>query len=184
MPDLPILTSPELSPTLGRLVDSLEMIDAHLDRPQAWQAHEVGGMYVRIEATDSLVSRGPDRREYGVAVHVFPRLIQGELHDHRWPFAVYPFGHGLPDATPLYEMPWEYGQQSGVMIVGARRPYALEETAVRHAVRGLRPHMSLIFADITAPPTRPNRLSMAPLTAAATEDVLAQARDAFRQRAR
>jgi hypothetical protein len=181
MPDLPILTSPAHSPALQRLLENLQAINVHLDNTDAWRAADVGDQYICIEAIDSLVSAGPPRREYSVAVHVFPRPVHGDLHDHRWPFAVYPFAHGVPDGTPLYEMPWEHRQQSGVMTVCSRYPYAIEECAVRHAVRGLHPHMSLTVADITDPPMRPNRLAVVPLSAHVTDVVLAYARDAFRR---
>jgi hypothetical protein len=183
MPDLPILTSPTDSPTLRRLLEDLGAIDAHLDDAGAWRAVDVADQYIRIEAADSLVTAGPERREYSVAMHVFPRPIVGDLHDHRWPFAVYPFGAGLPDGTPLYEMPWEHGQRSGVMTVRSRYPYAIEECAVRHAVRGHRGHLSLTVADITDPPTRPNRLAVVELSGSVTEVVLAYARAAFRRSA-
>ncbi len=148
---------------------------------------DVGEQYIRVDADDSLVCEGvfggPPRREYSVAVHVFPRPVLGDLHDHRWPFAVYPFGAGLPDGTPLYEMPWEHGLHSGVMTVCSRYPYAIEECAARHAVRGHRAHMSLMLADITDPPTRPNRLAVVELSARVTDVVLAYVRDAFRRAA-
>jgi hypothetical protein len=181
MLDLPILTSPARSPTLHRLVENLGAINVHLDDTGAWRGAEVGDQYIRIEAADSLVTAGPEPREYVVAVHVFPRPVHGDLHDHRWPFAIYPFAAGLPEGSPLYEMPWEHGQQSGVMTVCSRYPYAIEECAVRHAVHGLHPHMSLTVSDITDPPTRPNRLSVVPLSAHVTDIVLAYVRDAFRQ---
>jgi hypothetical protein len=181
MPELPILTSPAQSPTLQRLVADLAAIDAHLDEADAWRAAELGDQYIRIEAKDSLVTSGPQRREYAVAVHIFARPVSGDLHDHRWPFAVYPFAAGPPDGTPLYEMPWEHEGQSGVATVRARYPYAIEECAVRHAVRGLHPHMSVTVSDITDPPTRPNRLSVVPLSANVTDVVLAYARNAFRR---
>ena len=151
MPELPILTSPEQSPTLQRLVADLASNDAHLDETDAWRAAELGDQYIRIEAKDSLVTSGPVRREYAVAVHIFARPVSGDLHDQGWPFAVYPFAAGLPDGTPLYEMPWEHGGQSGVALVRARYAYAIEECAVRHAVRGLHPHMSVTVSDITNP---------------------------------
>ncbi|MBW0016332.1 MAG: hypothetical protein JO236_02105 [Mycobacterium sp.] len=180
MPDLPILTSPGHSLTLRRLVENLAAIDTHLDNADAWRGAEIADQYIRIEATDSLVSSGAQRREYVVAMHVFPRPVNGDLHDHRWPFAVYPFAAGLPDGTPLYEMPWEHEQRSGIITIGSRYPYAIEDCAVRHAVRGLRPHMSLTVADITDPPTRPNRLAVAALSANVAAAMLAYARDAFR----
>jgi hypothetical protein len=180
MPDLPILTEPARSPTLQRLLHDLEVINIRLDNPDAWRGADIADQYIRIEAIDSLVTAGPQRREYAVAVHVFAKPVHGDLHDHRWPFAVYPFAVGLPNGTPLYEMPWEDGQQSGVMTVCSRYPYAIEKCAVRHAVRGLHPHMSLTVADITDPPTRPNRLTVVPLSTHVTDVVLAYARDAFR----
>jgi hypothetical protein len=180
MADLPISTTPADSPTLHRLVENLPVINAHLDDPDSWRGVDLGDQYIRIEAVDSLVAAGPPRREYSVAVHLFPKPVQGDLHDHRWPLAVYPFAAGMPDGTPLYEMPWEHGPKSGVMTVFSRCPYAIEECAVRHAVRGLLPHMSLTVADITEPPTRPNRLVVMPLSAHVTDVLLAYARDAFR----
>ena len=177
----PILTSPASSPTLRRLIDNLEMINIHLDDASAWRAIDVADQYIRIETADSMVVSEPERREYSVALHVFPKPVQGDLHDHRWPIAVYPFAPGVPDGTPLYEMPWELGQQSGVVNVCSRYPYALEECAIRHAVRGLRPHMSLTVADITDPAKRPNRLVIEKLSANVTEVVLAYVREAFRR---
>ncbi len=41
--------------------------------------------------------------------------------------------------------------------------------------------MSLTLTDITAPPTRPNRLTVVALPTETTKTVLAQARDAFRR---
>jgi hypothetical protein len=181
MPESPILTSPAHSPTLQRLIEDLAAIDAHLDDADAWRAAELGDQYIRIEANDSLVTSVPERREYAVAVHIFARPVHGDLHDHRWPFAVYPFAAGLADGTPLYEMPWEHGGQSGVATVRVRHAYAIEDCAVRHAVRGLQPHLSVTVSDITDPPTRPNRLTVAPLSANVTDAVLAYARNAFRR---
>jgi hypothetical protein len=180
MSDLPVLASPAQSPTLRLLLENLAAIDFHLDNPDAWRGADVADQYIRIEAADSLVTAGSQRREYAVAMHVFPRPVNGDLHDHRWPFAVYPFAAGVPDGTPLYEMPWEDSRQSGTMTVRSGYPYALEECAVRHAVRGLRPHMSLTVSDITDPPTRPNRLTVEPLSANVTEVILGYVREAFR----
>jgi hypothetical protein len=178
MADSPILMSSQYSTTLRRMVENLAVIDAHLDDAGAWRGADIADQYVRIEAADSLLIEG---HEHSVAMHIFARAVTGDLHDHRWPFAVYPFVAGVPDGTPLYEMPWQHWEQSGVVTVCSRYPYAIEECAVQHAVRGLRPHMSLTVADITDPPTRPNRLALTPLTANVTEILLAYVRNAFRQ---
>jgi hypothetical protein len=175
------LTSPADSLTLRRLLANLDMIIARLGDPEGWQGARVGDVYARLETLDSLVSTERDSREYAVGLHEFAQPRSGELHDHRWPFAVYPFGDGLPDEAPLYEMPWEDRQQHGTMTVWPHRPYAIEKCSVRHAVHGLRPHMSLTLTDITIPPARPNRLNLTPLPPDAVAQILARARHALWQ---
>ena len=183
MSNPPIVTRPTQSQTLRRLLDNLRVIDTHLDDVDGWRGADIGGQYVRIEATDILVPADGAHREYLVAVHLFTRPLRGELHDHRWPFAVYPYGVGLPGGTPLYDMPWEHAGRSGALTVRAGHPYAIEDCGVRHAVHGLCPHLSVILTDVTAPPTRPNRLSRTPLPPEATAGLLAQARTALRRTA-
>jgi hypothetical protein len=170
--DPAIVTSPTQSPTLRRLVDNLGVIVAHLDQPESWQGAQVGNAYVRLEAVDSLVDAGANFREYAVGVHIFGEPQIGDLHDHRWPFAVYPFAKGVPDGARLYEMPWEHGSQRGCLTVCSGCPYAIEQCSVRHAVRSLRPHMSITLTDITDPPSRPNRFSVTVLSPEAVKRAL------------
>ena len=101
----------------------------------------------------------------------------GTMHDHRWPLAVLPFG--ITDSNaPLYEMPWQRcdGERTiagGTLLVREQTGWAIEDCrAVRHAVRSLRPHLSLNLTDVTDPPTRGNRMSIESMPAAETERVL------------
>jgi len=67
------------------------------------------------------------------------------------------------------------------MTVRSWCPYAIEECAVKRAMRGLRSHTSLTVSDITDPPMCPNHLAVTPLSASITEVLLAYFRDVFRQ---
>jgi hypothetical protein len=161
------------------LRDNLDLIAARLDDPAAWQGVRVGDEYLRIEAIEGLTSTGGRSRDYSVGLHEFPRTRVGDLHDHRWPFAVYPFGVDAAAGTPLYDMPWQHGRRHGSMTVRAHHPYALEHCRVRHAVHGLRPHMSITLTDVTDPATRPNRLAVAPIPSDQVASVLARMRTAL-----
>jgi hypothetical protein len=159
------------SPLLARLYESIEAIVVRLREPAAWHAMQIGDgatAYRRLACVDQLATA---RRKYGVGVHRFPGAGVGAMHDHRWPIAVFAVGEGDPPGTALYRMVWEAPDNSarGAMIVHAGSGYALEHPAVRHAVESLRPHVSIALADVTDPPSRENRLAIAPLDAADAE---------------
>lgn len=105
-----------------------------------------------------MVASKPDHREYAVGIHLFERPARTELHDHRWPFAVYPFGEHVAKGTPLYDMPWEDGPDSGTVTIRSHQPYAIRRSSIRHAVHSVRPHLSIVMTDVTAPPAREPRL--------------------------
>ena len=175
-----VLTDTESSPLLRTLRRHLDRIVSRLDDPAWWSGLDVGdGLYQRLENVDYLVSSGPDPHKFSVGVHVFDQPGDGQMHDHRWPFAVFPFGENSAEGDPLYDMPWKYRWKSGTVIVRSRHPYAIERTEVRHAVHPLRPHMSIVLTDITEPAARPNRLSVNPLTLETVENVLTRTRRAL-----
>jgi hypothetical protein len=108
-----------------------------------------------------------------VGVHSFPSAGPGgSLHNHRYPLAVYALDAAGVSGAALYEMPWEHRRPgratvSGQLQVASGQGYALEPCLeIFHAVRSLRPHVSITLADITSPPARPNRLDVQPLSAA------------------
>jgi hypothetical protein len=177
-----IVVDEERSPLLRRLVAHIDVIVARLDDLAAWRGFRVegsGGTSDRLVCVDHLVTTPPEPREYLVSLHIFDGTDQGELHDHRWPLAVYPVGEGVPPGEPLYDMPWLDGDRSGTTIVRSGQPYAIERVSVQHAVRGLRPHISIVLADVTSPPSRENRLAVRPLDEAELRGALARARAAL-----
>lgn len=119
--------------------------------------------YFRLECRERLVI-GQGERGYIVAIHHFDQSAgKTALHDHRFPFAVWPFdAHGHLD-DPLYDMPWErrHGAQTvekGVVTADWGRPYAIEaHQQVFQAVHSRRPHYSLTLADDSQAPSRPER---------------------------
>lgn len=180
-----MLTSPRDSGLLRKLLVAVDALTGHLDDPGWWNGIRVGTgstAYLRIEATQRLVSQGRRPREHSVALHLFDTAGNTALHDHRWPIAVLPFAEGVADGTPLYEMPWQDGDTQGALLVRSGAPYALERCAVRHAVRGLRPHMSVTLADVTDPPTRANRLPVEPISPAETLRAITRVRDVLAAR--
>ena len=89
------------------------------------------------------------------------------LHDHRFPLAVFPFAVDADIDAALYEMQWldrDRGDEPVVVTVshgacwGVARPQR-----VLHTVKTLRPHASIVLADVTEAPTRPDRLVSTPL---------------------
>ena len=174
-------TTPDESPLLGHLVRLLPTIAARLDEAEAWRGllirdTRVDTAYVRLVCRDLLVSREAPPRQYLIGAHCFDKApSKGQLHNHRFPLAVLPFGEGACGDETLYEMPWEArvdGQcvDRGLMRVRSGRPYAMEPClALYHAVHSLRPHMSISLADVTEDPARPDRLDRADLPAQSTE---------------
>jgi hypothetical protein len=167
---------------VGALEDLLPAIVEKLADRSAWRgfrlAEEAAGHeYARLQCLDRLVAGSP-AAEYVVAVHRFERGYGGaELHDHRYPFAVFPFAESSRRGLALYEMPWERraGKRviaSGLFVVRSGEPYAIEDHAeVFHAVRSLRPHLSVVLSDATRLASRPNRLAIAELAGSEAEEI-------------
>lgn len=176
-----ILLRPEDSPLLAALLRALPKIRAKLGDPAAWDGlrvrePELDAAYLRVNCREELVTR---ERRLSVAAHLFEQPgYAGRLHDHRWPIAVLPLDlEGRVDA-PLYEMPWELRldggpAERGSVLVRSGRPWSIERCReVRHAVRSLRPHASIVVADLTQPPARAERTEAEPLDPIAVEAVV------------
>ena len=170
-----VATRPEDSPLLARLLQALPQISARLAEPSAWRGIVVreparAVSYRRAVCRDELAS---PTQVFRVSLHDFEdATYEGELHDHRWPIAVMPLDPSGECDVPLYEMPWQINDgASGTLLVRSRQPWAIDRCSeVLHAVRSLRPHLSIVMSEITAPATRENRMVIEPL---ADEDVAA-----------
>ena len=173
----PILTDPDDSELLRRLVTNLPLIAARLDDPSAWtgiRVSEGGTDYWRVQARSALVTPGSPRHVYTAAVHYFPSGSHRQMHQHRRPIAVMPVGEDCADDDPLYDMPWLDGRIRGEMAVRSRRPYAIERCDVAHAVHGIAAHMSINIADITDEPVRPTTNTITPTDDGSTAAILAR----------
>lgn len=105
---------------------------------------------------------------FSLAVHLFDAVgEETRLHDHRYPLAVFPFAAGTrPTDGPLYEMQWvdrNAGARSVVPVRHGETWAVAHPTRIQHTVRTLQPHASVILADVTAAPTRPDRMVSTPL---------------------
>ncbi len=103
-------------------------------------------------------------RVYSVAANLFEAVgRETVLHDHRFPLAVFPFALDADLEAPLYAMQWLDERQGGVASVRTVLPGATwavsAPSKVRHTVRSLRPHASIVIADVTDAPTREQRLA-------------------------
>ncbi len=106
-------------------------------------------------------------RLYALSAHLFDRDgVETKPHDHRYPLAVFPFALDDDDASPLYEMMWRNsttGHEQRVHVGPGDMWAIAKPTEIRHTVKSLRPHGSVLIADVTDPPTRPDRMSQTPL---------------------
>lgn len=143
------------------------------DAPDVVRARLVHIARLRVDAT---------KREYNVSAHLFERIgATTAPHDHRYPMAVYPFAAPANAAAastsaqadePLYAMTWidaRGGEGTredarNEVLVRAGDVWAIADPRrVRHTVRTLAPHASIILADVTDAPTREDRMITAPL---------------------
>jgi len=180
-----VLTDPRSSPLLHTLFRAVPQITERLADESVWRGIRVlepdsRHEYTRVVCNDELVA---GQSSLLVAVHLFEMDgYAGTLHDHRWPLAVLPFGVAA-GAETLYEMPWERRDAeqtvaSGLLLIHEQQGWAIEDFRnVRHAVRSLRPHLSLSVTDITQPPNRDNRMVVAPMTPTDIARVLRIARE-------
>lgn len=163
-----VATRPEDSPLLARLIQALPQIRVRLAEPVAWRGilvREPGRAvsYRRAVCRDELATTS---QTFRVSLHDFAEGgYEGELHDHRWPIAVLPLDPAGVLHVPLYEMPWQVrGGSRGTLIVRSGEPWAIDRCGdVLHAVKSLRPHLSIVMSEITAPATRENRMQIEPL---------------------
>jgi hypothetical protein len=177
-----ILTSPRDSRMLRHLAVLLPAAVERLDAPDRWDAFRVtdpddGPSYERLVCRDQAVFDHAGV-VYGVAIHRFPPSgVRTAMHDHRFPLAVLPFQPGVESGGFLYDMPWELRisgatLDAGVSVVRAGVPYAIERhREVYHAVHSHGAHCSLVLVDLTAPPSRPDRLRSDPLEPARADDL-------------
>ncbi len=163
-----VLIDARQSVLIADLMASLHTIAAKLTEQGSWRSFAVqdpeltGAGYERLVCQDSLCS--PDgAREYRVGVHRFGVAERATaMHDHRYPFAVYPFGP--PRGESVYEMPWERqggtgaDMECGLLVVRSGHPYAIHDCGVRHAVVNARSYLSVTIADVTMSPARVDRM--------------------------
>jgi hypothetical protein len=176
-----VLTDSRQSVLIADLMVSLETIAAKLAKSGCWRAFEIldpeiaGAGYERLVCRDRL--RSPDgAREYRVGVHRFGVAERATaMHDHRFPFAVFPFGPRRDKV--VYEMPWERHRGSdadtecGLVIVRSGQPYAIQDCKVRHALLCARSHLSVTIAEITTSPARADRLRSSERTREETDEL-------------
>lgn len=186
----PIFTDARRSMLIADLMSSLGMIATKLAEATCWHAFEIsdprhpGTGYERLVCRDRLSS--PDElREYRVGIHRFGVAERSTaMHDHRFPFAVFPFGPRRSEV--VYEMPWEHRRgpkqsvENGVLTVRSGKPYAIHDCRVRHALLNGRSHFSVTIAEITRPPARGDRLRSFERTRAQADELRSTARAALR----
>lgn len=186
----PIFADARRSMLIADLMSSLGMIATKLAEPTSWHAFEIsdplhpGTGYERLVCRDRLSS--PDGlREYRVGIHRFDVAKRSTtMHDHRFPFAVFPFGPRRSEV--VYEMPWEHRRgpkqdvERGVLTVCSGQPYAIHDCRVRHALQDGRSHFSVTIAEITRPPARGDRLRSLERTQAEANELRSTARAALR----
>ncbi len=170
-----VLVSPAESRLLRDFADFLPEVIAKMEEGRCWRGYlleepDHGHSYERLECLDHLVVTD-SRVEYSVALHRFVAIgSTTAMHDHRWPLAVLPLDPSGQTRLPLYEMPWEHRTggrvlDSGVIEVRSGAAWAIEEhREIFHAVRSLRPHFSVVVADVTQGASRENRLHQAALS--------------------
>ena len=176
-----VLIDPRDSRLLRDLIRCTEAIQAKLSEPEQWRGFllsdpDEGHSYQRLQCLEQLeLGSGV---QYSIGVHRFDvRKRQTAMHDHRYPFVVLPLPESGQPGVPLYDMPWEHRRgarvlDAGVIRVRAGDAYAIEDHRnVFHAVRSLRPHASIVMADVSAPPSRENRLKVSALSERATEEL-------------
>jgi hypothetical protein len=165
--------APQTSALLQTLLDVLPLLHEKLARPDEWKGFCVTSgdepSYRRAVCRDDLVV-GSSR--FIVGAHLFERADE-VLHDHRWPLAVLPLAVDGSVGTALYEQRWQAaaGTPSGHALVHSGQAWAMERAEDRHALTSLGPHASINLTDVTGPPLRENRLTVAALSAPDTERV-------------
>lgn len=131
---------------------------AEPDAPHVSRARLVHVARLRVKAT---------KREYNVSAHLFESFgVETAPHDHRYPLAVFPFAIDARAGGPLYEMQWinTRTQATSRVVVNAGDVWAIAEPlSVRHTVRTLSPHASIILSDVTEPATRDDRMTTSTL---------------------
>ena len=177
-----ILTNPNRSWMLRVLSRSLPRLEQKLRDAEAWRGVLVvdpsgrSRAYKRVVCQEELLLRSSQPRRLLPALHAF-ELHDGGLHNHRFPFAVLPLSPTHRMGEILYEMPWELHADNtcdlqGTVTVRSGNPYAIENCLdVWHAVRSVRPHLSIQMADITDRPAREDRLTTEPLSTADAENI-------------
>ncbi len=176
-----VITDARQSVLIADLMRSLDTIAAKLTEPKSWRGFEVvdpelaGAGYERLVCRDRLCSRD-GAREYRVGVHRFGVAERATaMHDHRFPFAVFPFGPRRD--TVVYNMPWEYqsgtdtDMECGLFAARSGQPYAIHECRARHALLSARSHLSVTIAEITTSPARAERLRASELTLEGTDEL-------------
>jgi hypothetical protein len=117
----------------------------------------------RLEHGSKLVVKAK-HSTYAVAAHLFEDVgHETDLHDHRYPLAVFPFAVDGNGTDPLYEMQWvevSTGAKQTVVVRSGESWAVAQPTQVKHTVKSLRPHASIVLADVTNPPTRAQRLEV------------------------
>ncbi len=120
------------------------------------------------------------QRTWAISAHLFDVVgHETALHDHRYPLAVFAFAVDDDATTPLYEMTWAAGGAAPRRVsVAPGTLWAVARPAtMQHTVKSLRPHASIVVADVSAAPTRPQRLSTMPLEPEAITRVRRLVRD-------
>lgn len=177
-----VLTDPAASPLLRLLWQQLPQIADRAGDAGDWRGWRVtdpekpGAGYLRLVCRHELCADGGTLRRIIVALHAFGGGGQGAMHDHRWPLAVLPLAADSATDSPLYAMPWERRVDGRVREQGTRTiqhggAYAIEDhTEIWHAVHSSRPHDSVMITNVTASPSRANRLHSEELPPAAAEE--------------
>lgn len=152
--------------------------------PALWRLFRVGDanvFYDRLVLRERFMFEGEEPAKYVLAFHVFREVFEhAALHNHRYPGMIFPFAQNAPPGTPLYRMPWEIrvGDETvktGTHVVKSGEPYGFTDAlGVWHAIQGIRPHMSFVFTDLSAPPQRENRLEFRELPRELTRAVCAE----------
>lgn len=123
----------------------------------------------RLEHAGRLVVQATGRT-FSVAANLFEAAGQETaLHHHRYPLAVVALSIDDDLDAPLYEMTWvdeRRGRATELVTVVPGATWAIAQPSrVRHTVRSLRPHASIVIADVTKPPSRTQRLDTTPMKA-------------------
>jgi hypothetical protein len=120
------------------------------------------------------------QRTWAVSAHLFEVVgHETALHDHRYPLAVFAFAVDDDATSPLYEMTWVAGSatQRRVSVAPGTLWAVAHPATVQHTVKSLRPHASIVITDVSAAPTRAQRLSTTPMEPEAITRVRRLVRD-------